>query len=71
MLKFEPDRTLQIISENLLAGDTTFIRQTKTTLVAYSPHDDACELLKAYQEHFARELADMSDHKQKEPIWPL
>jgi len=60
MAKFEPDRAVQIISENLADWATVYCSTKGAGVVVANLHTaqaDADELFTAYKEHFALELA--------------
>ena len=60
MLKFKPDQVLKIISENLIDWGTVFSLKTGTLMASYNHHEDAQELLEAYQKYFAAQLATIT-----------
>ena len=55
MLKFKPDQMVKIISDNIIDWGTIFCFTAGTFMTTNLPHD-AQELLRAYQEHFAKDL---------------
>lgn len=64
MLKFEPDTVLKIISANIMHWAMDFVMKTGKMLYGYDVkadnQADSQELLKAYQEHFAKELESVT-----------
>ena len=59
-LKFQPDKALNIIASNLNEWGLNFCYQTNSILHIF-PDQDSRECLRAFQEHFAKELASVSD----------
>jgi len=55
-LKLEPDKAEQWISENIASWSVAYQRETKESAMICFPLD-ACLLLEALQEHFATDLA--------------
>lgn len=61
MLKFEPDKVAEIVSANLMHWGTYFVAETGTIIGGYNDEEDAQELVQAYKEHFAKEMATIPE----------
>ena len=64
MIKFEPEKMVQLISENLIDWATVYCLQAGRTIASYDSVIDAKELLTAYQGHFITELAAIGGQTQ-------
>jgi hypothetical protein len=57
MLKFSPDKVLQIFSSHIRIWVTQANYYTRAKFEVHDCNQESQEILKAFQEHFAKELA--------------